>query len=137
MPVEWSPEVVIEAARRGALRGAIAGANIVRNEVLRRILEDAKTGRIYRRRGVEHQASAPGEAPASDTGTLVRGITVEVDEATLTVRITNSAEYAAALEFGTDKIEPRPHMRVSLAEKRAEVEAAVGREIQLELEQVQ
>lgn len=133
MPVEWKPEAVITAARRGALRGAIAGANILRNEILRRIQQDPKTGRIYTRRGVKHQASAPGEAPASDQGTLVAGITVEVDEATLTVRVTNNAAHAAALEFGTDKMEPRPHMRVSLEAKRDEIEAAVGREIGLEL----
>jgi HK97 gp10 family phage protein len=133
MPVVWQPEASIEAIRIGALRGVVMAANVVRNEVLRRIMQDAKTGRIYRRRGVEHQASAPGQAPASDQGTLVRNITVEVDDAALTARVNSAAKHAVALEFGTDKMEPRPYMRVSLDAKIDEITAIVAQEIEREL----
>lgn len=135
MAVDWNDQATIAAVRRGALRGVIMGANLIRNEVLRLILQTPKTGRIYRRRGVEHQASAPGEAPASDTGNLVRNITVEVDAPKLTAKVNSAAKYAAALELGTERMEPRPHMRVALANKRQEVEAVVAREIAKELGQ--
>ena len=39
-----------------------------------KIQSPPKTGRIYRHGNVEHQASAPGEAPATDTGNLVNSI---------------------------------------------------------------
>jgi HK97 gp10 family phage protein len=132
MPVTWNPDAVTEAARRGIVRGLTMAGNIVRNEVVRRIQQTPKTGRVYTRRGVEHQASAPGEAPASDTGTLVQSITVEVNAEKLSVTVNAGAAHAPALEFGTDKIEPRPYMRVSLAEKRAELEATIAREIEVE-----
>ena len=133
MTVTWTPEASIEAARRGALRGVTMAANEVRNEILRLIQQTPKSGRIYRRRGVEHQASAPGEAPASDAGTLVREITVQIDAARIAARVNSGAAHAAPLEFGTDKMEPRPHMRQGLANKRSEVEAIIGREVRAEL----
>lgn len=129
MTVRWTPEAATEAIRRGALRGITAAANLVRNEVLRLILETPKTGKIYVRRGIEHQASAPGEAPASDTGTLVRGITVEIDTERIAARVNSGAAHGPHLEFGTDKMEPRPHMRQALENKRVEIEATVGREV--------
>lgn len=72
-----------------------------------------KTGAVYG----DHQASAPGEPPASDTGNLARSITVDglttEDSAVITVR----SPYAAALEFGTDdgKIAERPFLRPAVA----------------------
>ena len=38
-----------------------------------------KTGKIYKRRSVTHQASSPGQAPAFDTGTLARNIQSQRD----------------------------------------------------------
>lgn len=64
-----------------------------------------------------HQASAPGEAPASDTGTLASSIYyTSVDE--YTVAIGSRLEYAFYLEFGTRKIKKRPSW-VPAAEKAA------------------
>ena len=132
--VTWDPQVSTEAVRQAALRGVIKGANIVRDEILRLIQQTPHTGLVYRRRGITHQASAPGEPPASDTGNLVQNITIEVDARNLKATITSNAEYADALEFGTSKMEPRPYMRVGLENKADEVRAAVEDEIRLELE---
>lgn len=53
-------------------------------------------GRVYGR----HQASAPGEPPAPDSGTLQRSVTHEaLSEAV--VRVGTNVEYAPLLEFGT------------------------------------
>lgn len=74
------------------------------------IMNPPKSGRIYRRGNVAHQASAPGEAPATDTGNLVNSAyTKKLGQADYETGFT--AEYAAALEFGTAKIEPRPYLR--------------------------
>ena len=131
--VNWRQEEFVEAVRRGALRGVTIAANDVRNEILRRILQTTKTGRMYVRRGIPHQASAPGEAPASDTGTLARGITVVVNAQTLTATVNSGAAHSLPLEMGTPTIEPRPHLRVSLAAQRENIQATIGREIGREI----
>jgi hypothetical protein len=123
----------VEAVRRGALRGLTIAANDVRNEILRRILQTEKSGKVYIRRGVAHKASAPGEAPASDTGDLARGITVVINPQALTARVNSGAAHSLPLEFGTPTIEPRPHMRVSLASQRENIQLTIGREIAREL----
>lgn len=66
-----------------------------------------KTGEIYARNGVDHQASAPGEMPAMDTGALANSIQVEKEGATGAVVYTNM-EYAAHLEYGTVHMAARP-----------------------------
>lgn len=134
--VTWDPSVATDAVRQAALRGVIKGANVVRDEILRLIQQTPKTGLIYRRRGVTHQASAPGEPPASDTGNLVRNITIEVDAQHLSATVTSNAEYADALEFGTIKMEPRPYMRVGLENKTEEIRAIIEEEIRQEIEGV-
>lgn len=66
----------------------------------------AKTGRVYKRgKGKSHQASAPGEAPATDTGNLVNGIsTQKVGDANWEVPV--AADYAAKLEEDRPFLEP-------------------------------
>ncbi len=54
-----------------------------------------------------HRASAAGEAPAMDTGNLVNSIQTERESPGAWVVYTN-VDYAAYLEFGTVKMEPRP-----------------------------
>lgn len=70
-----------------------------------------RTGRIYiRRGGIEHQASAPGEPPASETGQLVGSINKKMVDPLNAIIDTQNNEYAAALEFGRidGSIAPRP-----------------------------
>lgn len=64
----------------------------------------AKSGRIYG----SHQASAPGEAPAVDTGNLVNSIVTEAKPGSLTATVSTAVEYAPHLEFGTVNMQPRP-----------------------------
>lgn len=54
-----------------------------------------------------HKASAPGEAPATDTGFLVSSIYFTQTNS-LTAEIGSRLPYAYWLEFGTKKIKPRP-----------------------------
>lgn len=88
-------------------------------------LEGSRSGRIYRIRGKEHQASAPGEAPAVDTGNLKGSIKVgEVTEDHAVLE--TNADYAAYLEFGTRHMAARPFMRPSVENHIDEIEAAVA-----------
>lgn len=130
MTVNFDEAAIIERVRRAAMRGVYRGANLVRNEAISLILDTPKTGRIYRRGDKEHQASAPGEAPASDTGTLVGRIRVDDSKLSdLRARVVASTAYAAHLEYGTQKMEPRPFMRPALANKKQEIEAGIDREV--------
>lgn len=74
-------------------------------------MRTAKSGRIYKRGkgGKTHQASAPGEAPAIDTGNLVNSMAIEkVSEAVYMVSA--GTEYAQALEFGSKRMAARPFL---------------------------
>jgi HK97 gp10 family phage protein len=132
--ITWTPEEAIAGVQRGAFAGVLKAANEVRNEVLRLIQQTPKTGRLYQRRGVTHQASAPGEAPASDTGNLVRNITVEVDPSIMSATVVSNDAYAELLEFGTTKMAPRPYMRAALDSMKDTIEDIVGDEVEVELE---
>jgi HK97 gp10 family phage protein len=82
------------------------------DEADRLINTGPKTGWLYRRKGrAPHQASAPGEAPANDTGELAKSLDYNVQRVRLEVG--ESARYAIFLEDGTRKMKPRPHMVVA------------------------
>lgn len=117
---------VADAVRR-ALR--THAAELV--EAVRTGLETGgRSGRTYLGDGVVHQASAPGEPPASDTGELAASI--EIDEgdrttaasAKLGVYVTATADYAAPLELGTSITAPRPFLAPAL--RAAQPDAVVG-----------
>jgi hypothetical protein len=96
---------------KGTLNGLKALALMAQGDAQRRVLKGPKTGRWYGR----HRASAPGEAPANDTGFLAGSIKIEVTEK-LQVDLRALAPYAIHLEYGTVNMRPRPFLRVSAAE---------------------
>jgi len=131
MTVTFNTAPTLDKIKIAAMRSIIRGVEAIRKEATRSIMRGKKSGIIYHRRGVTHQASAPGEAPAADTGELAGSITTEYNAKLLTGTITAKAIYAAALEFGTQTIEPRPFMRPALDSQRAriqeELQAAVAK----------
>lgn len=101
----------IEARAAGiTLKGLQKAGNAVRDTAIYLIENSPRSGRSYG--GV--RTSAPGEAPASQTGRLVRSFRVEVHRENYTVSIRNNAPYAHMLEFGTIKMAPRPYLRPAL-----------------------
>lgn len=100
----------------------ISGLLKIGEEMQQRLIlamNEPKTGHTYH----GHVASAPGEAPATDTGELESTITVE-QESPLIVAVSANTPYAVALEWGTSKIAPRPNFG-----PRAEEMARVAPEI--------
>lgn len=90
-----------------------AGGEEIRAEASHMITEGAVSGK-------NHVPSLPGEPPNEDTGVLRTHIeTTQI--APLTVEVSSNAPYAAALEFGTSKMQPRPYMQPATDRKRKEV----------------
>ena len=116
---------VAKQARKAVIKAALDLEALAKTE----IQTGAKSGKTYRipinttdgEDGsasvsmIEHQASAPGEAPANLFGVLAGSIQTEPSddptEAEAAVRV--YAEYGAALELGREdgSIEPRPFIR--------------------------
>lgn len=99
----------------GTLNGLRALALMAQTDAQRRVLKGPKTGRIYRRGAGFHQASAPGEAPANDTGFLAGSIKIEVTQK-LQVDLHALAPYAIHLEYGTRNMAARPFLRPAAEE---------------------
>jgi hypothetical protein len=116
---------------------------------IEKIKNPPKSGKMYFSRGVAHQASAPGEAPANwyvgliQSGRTVYGkeagegaaISTSRYKATSSVRgtVIFSAKYADMLELGTIKMAPRPFLRPSLIEAAPRAEDFITEEIDKEL----
>jgi HK97 gp10 family phage protein len=111
--------------RRQAQRNGIeAGLRVIETNVKTSMTGD-KGGVVYGR----HQASAPGEAPAIDTGNLFNSF--ELGDVTPTLgSLGTNAEYAEPLEYGTSRMEPRPFLRPAVDEHEGEILDAVSRTIE-------
>lgn len=95
-------------------------AGKVKRESIRRIKSPPKTGRVYSKGGGRtHRASAPGESPAEDTGTLSRSIKVRGRKGSLRRRIGSRLIYAW-WETGIRGQPERPYLRPSLKAKKRE-----------------
>lgn len=121
----WHDARFIAQVRAGAMRGVTEGIGIVEARAISLILDTPKTGKVYRRRGVSHRASAPGEPPASDTGNLVNRRRIDLIPDRLAARLIFSALYAWYLQHGTSKMEPRPWADRALNETQQEVQDAI------------
>lgn len=129
--IVWNGPQLLVALRAAIAPEVLAGGHMVHADAVNSIMTGQKTGRLYRRRDVVHQASAPGEPPASDTGTLVQRSTVEWNARELRATVVFRTKYALPLELGTERMEPRPYLRPALARNidtiMARINAAAGR----------
>ena len=101
------------ADARARVDDAINGTGVeLVGEIQKAYLSGPASGRVYElydpRR--THKASAPGEAPATDQGDLVKYTLFEsVSPLAVTVFLDGVVGIrGAALEFGTSRIDPRP-----------------------------
>jgi hypothetical protein len=79
----------------------VEGANNIRNEMINLMRFTPKTGRRYKRGKRWHIASSAGNAPAVDTGQLLRSIVMDVRPSEIEVGSKSGAPYARYLEEGT------------------------------------
>lgn len=81
----------------------------LRGDIVKRYQRGPKTGSTYRKYNPNrtHTASAPGEAPATDTGRLASGVDYTKD-GKLSATVGSRVVYAAMQELGTARIAPRP-----------------------------
>lgn len=111
----------LRAVPQATQAGFNQAAELTRGEMVKAIQRGPATGRVYKKTNPirEHQASAPGEAPMSDTGDLARHATIDTKPPASVKRI-NDAEakagfptgfdYADYLEYGTSKMAARPYV---------------------------
>ena len=100
--------VLNEEIRRG-VEEAVGTTAVNVDRTAKRLISEPGSGRTYTRGGVQHQASAPGEAPASDTGQLRASGHVE-KPAPLRRKVVFDAGHAPHLEFGTRHMAARPFL---------------------------
>lgn len=140
------PAATLELDKRALKRALMQAGREVAKDARRLIRTSPASGRLYRGPGGSakyrgagpglHRASSPNQAPASDSGTLLRSIGVKPFQSGEGVRITDSAFYALFLEAGargggrlgprgakrrgkagiskTRVLEPRPFLTTSL-----------------------
>ena len=107
------------------------GGQLIRGEAVKSIQTGMKSGRIYEKYNPRrtHKASAPGEAPASDTGNLVRNIRVEQKTKDI-VNVESRANYSKFLEFGTSKMLARPFLFPAFEKSKSKILQATFKRVQ-------
>ena len=131
----------LDAAIAGGTRtGLQIGAELVRGEAVRLIQQGPKTGKVYQKGGRllprrTHQASAPGEPPASDTGDLVGKIHARRDESG-DYEVGTKVTHGLYLELGTKTIAPRPWLFPALESKRSAVADQVTKQVAKRIEKI-
>ena len=112
------------------------GGQFIRGEAIKSIQAGAKSGIVYEKYNPRrsHRASAPGQAPASDTGNLVSKIIVKQKSKNIT-NVESNADYSAFLEYGTSKMEPRPFMLPAFEKSKKPIINAVLKRVKNKIEE--
>lgn len=101
------------------LKAIVQGtAQNVRSHAIKSIQRGTKSGVVYDKYSPRrtHRASGAGEAPATDTGRLASSIAARIDGKS--AEVVAGVDYAAWLEFGTQKMQPRPFMVPAMEKER-------------------
>lgn len=114
---------------QGAVERGVRAATIETKNLTIDTLSQRGTGVPYKRGQKVHVASAPGKPPAPDTGRLRGSTQSEVfrtpDGALGIVSV--NAEYAAALELGTERMAARPFISTVASQYGQRIRAAFAR----------
>lgn len=108
-------------------KSGLADVGVEVTNLVKKKLSQRGTGRVYRRGGVYHQASAPGQPPAVDTGQLRASYNwrTGTDARGPYVEIGTNLETGPWLEFGTRYMEARPALRPSIEEFHDQITARI------------
>ena len=113
----------MDFVQNNVLKVLNSSALLVEGSAKESIQRGIKSGKTYRRGSVVHQASAEGEAPATDTGFLVSNITHQFAKKgkTMASKVLSKANYSKFLEFGTRNMGARPFLQPALEKNRAAI----------------
>jgi HK97 gp10 family phage protein len=113
----------MDFVQNNVLKVLNSSALLVEGSAKESIQRGIKSGKTYTRGGVVHQASAEGEAPATDTGFLVSNITHQFAKKgkTMASKVLSKANYSEFLEFGTRNMGARPFLQPALEKNRAAI----------------
>lgn len=115
---------LVKKPNKAAIKTMESATRLVMNHAIESISKGGR-GRAYPRKdGPPHIASAPGDPPATDTGELIRNITMNVKKGMngeLIGQIISGAPYSAHLEFGTTQMEKRPFLQPALRSNRNKI----------------
>lgn len=105
--------------REEAGRTVLATAIEMRADIVTSIQRGPASGVTYRKTNPTrtHTASAPGQAPMSDTGRLANSITFD-RVGDLTATVGSALNYAPWLEYGTSRMAARPFFRPAIERMR-------------------
>lgn len=129
--VEWHGDEV-QRQLGIVVRRAIAQSGVAFQREVKRLVNRPGTGRVYKKpSGRLHQASAPGEPPAKDTGDYGRSIQLDArklkHKTRPSVRVGTLSDKGPWLEFGTLRIKRRPHFRPTIKKFRKQLTGLLGR----------
>lgn len=91
----------------------VQGANELRNKMINSMRDTPKTGMKYRRGKRWHIASSPGNAPAVDSGELLRSIVMNEGIDFVEVGVKSGAPHGRYLEEGTKHMKKRPFLALA------------------------
>lgn len=113
-----------DLAKPALLSAITKSCLLVERDAKIRMTDSPASGRDYwkgKHHDILHRASAPGEAPAVDTGTLRASVTHVVDEGKMEGLVGTHEDYGLYLEVGTSNIRPRPWLTPSLESNRSKI----------------
>ncbi len=110
-----------------AMEGVVQRAVLrVSGRMVKMVQRGSRSGRTTTRPGgTTHTASAPGEPPKSDSGSLARNIkpsATKVDGVVVSGEVIVSVVYGGMLERGTSKMKPRPYAKPSFELERPAIQ---------------
>ena len=103
----------------------------LRGDIVKRYQRGPKTGEVYQKYNPRrtHRASAPGEAPATDTGRLASSVNFR-REGKMAASVGSDIVYAAILEFSGDRPAWVPAVEAMRPKFQQRLEAALRRAAQ-------
>ena len=101
----------------------------IKTTAITSIQHSPASGKVYEKYTPRrtHKASAPGEPPATDEGTLVRSI--EVTQRGNDVYVFTDVDHGRYLELGTLDIRPRPWLKPALKEHEEELPKGIKKAV--------
>jgi HK97 gp10 family phage protein len=116
---------------RASIGTALAGSVVTLDSYAKQKIQGGgRGGRVYRRRSVARQSSAPGEFPKSDSGQLVGSLFFKISSDKLRAFFGTKLAYGRYLEFGTSRMQARPWLRPTFKANREKIVERVRAAVQ-------